>query len=151
MNVCALCALSIILKISKEIPVLLMSLVVIYNQFCFTCSRLADPPTMGGGDHALTVTPHWTRSNPLKKTSLIYHVSLIECAGALRTTSPAFEAQFVEYRRDAGTVTFRSVLGFFRGALNAGENSEHYPDGIRYLSASTRNVRSMALAHSFSS
>jgi len=82
------------------------------------------------------------------KTSLIYHVSLIECANtdAPQATSPMFEARFVEYRRDAGTDTFVSwkigPLGSSveDSTLEKIPNTITLPDGIRCLPADPESL-----------
>ena len=119
--------------------------VVIYNQFDIACYRLADPSTMGAGDRVLTLTPLWICPNPLGKTSLIYHISLIECGNTPQLTSSTFEARFVEYIRGADIDTFVSwkigSLGSSVENLTVEKVSSviTLPDGLRCFPASTRN------------
>ena len=128
------------------------NVVVVCNQFDITCFRFADPSTAVEGDHVHALTPLWTRSNHLAKAFLMYHISLTECADATQSTPLAFEARFVEYRRDASTDTF---ISWKVGPL--GSSVEYstlekipsivtLPDGLRCLPASMRNHSWSAVA-----
>jgi len=118
---------------------------VIYNQFDITCFELADPLKMEEGDHVVTLTALWTRPDPLARTALIYHVSLAECADASRSTSPTFEARFVEYGRDGSTDTFVSwkvgSLGpsVQNSTLEKISDTITHPDGPRCFPVSTHD------------
>lgn len=120
-------------------------MVVIYNQFDVTCFQLADHSATGEGDHVLTLTTLWRCPNPLAKTSLMYHISLTECADTPPSASPAFEARFVEYGRDSSTDTFVSWrIGPLGSSVEQSTpekilSTVTLPGGLRCLPASSRN------------
>lgn len=118
---------------------------MIYNQFDITCFRLMDPTTFGEGNHVLTLAALWTQSNPLAGGSLIYHVSLTERADTPQSTSPTFEARFVEYGQNASTDRFVSwkigpLCSFAAPAMLENlPKTISLPGGPRSFPASTRD------------